>query len=393
MFELPECVTYCKRCVMSNQKPNTSVEYKNVSANRKTIGFDENGLCAACAYADVKEVIDWNRREEKLIALLDRYRRNDGRYDVVVPASGGKDSVYAAHLLKYRYGMHPLTVTWAPHIYRDEGWRNLHRMIDSGLDNILFTPNGKVHRHLTRLAFENLLHPFQPFVFGQKNIGPKISIQYDIPLVMYGESNIEYGDPNNSDDEVMSDDYFVQELDRSAIYLGGVSVQDLICQHGLTINDLMPYLPVSPQSMGPTKTSVRYLGHYVKWDPQECYYYAVEHCGFEAAEERNEGTYSKYTELDDKLVPLNFYCMYIKFGIGRAMYDAAQEIRNNKITRDEGVALVRKFDAEFPTRWLGEVLEYMGLTKDQFDTTIDSFRPPHLWEKVDGEWIFKQPIA
>lgn len=392
MCSLPEKVVYCRRCVMSNQKPNTSIEYRNASAERSTIGFGEDGICAACRYANIKEKIDWKAREDKLLTLLDKYRRNDGRYDVVVPASGGKDSFYAAHLLKFRYGMHPLTVTWAPHIYREEGWRNLHRMIDAGMDNILFTPNGKVHRLLTRLAFINQLHPFQPFVFGQKNIGPRISIQYDIPLVMYGESNVEYGDPDDSDDEVMSEDRFVLPLNLEEIYLGGVSARRLISEHGLTQSDLSPYLPIQSHEMLKVGAAVRYLGHYVKWDPQECYYYAVEHCGFEAAEERNEGTYGKYTELDDKLVPLNFYCMHVKFGIGRAMYDAAQEIRNGKITREEGVALIRKFDGEYPARWLDEVLEYMSLSKREFEQIVDRFRPLHLWEKKGGEWIFRQPI-
>jgi len=391
MFGLPENVEYCTRCAMSNQKPNSSIEYQNTSANRDTMALDDDGICAACHYADTKGGIDWGVREEKLIALLDQYRRSDGRYDVVVPVSGGKDSIYAAHLLKYRYGMNPLTVTWAPHIYRDEGWRNLHKMIDAGFDNILYTPNGKVHRQLTKLAFVNLLHPFQPFVFGQKNVGPRISIQYDIPLVMYGESNVEYGDPVASDDDLMTEEYFSLEPELDDIYLGGVSARDLINDHGLSLNDLKPYFPIHPQELRKEETKVHYLGYYMNWDPQECYYYSVEHCGFETSEERNEGTFSKYSELDDKLIPLSFYCMHVKFGIGRAMYDAVQEVRNNKITREESVALINKFDGEYPARWLNELLEYMDITKTEFDTVVDRFRPPHLWEQVDGAWKLKQP--
>lgn len=50
-----------------------------------------------------------------------------------MPGSGGKDSFYAAHLLKYKYGMHPLTVTWAPHIYTPWGWENMQAWIHAGL--------------------------------------------------------------------------------------------------------------------------------------------------------------------------------------------------------------------------------------------------------------------
>lgn len=392
-YNLPRDVKYCKICVMSNQKPNTSIEYANVDGNRTYIDFDDEGNCAACRYDKIKKKIDWNEREKKLEDLLNKYRKNDGSFDVIVPASGGKDSVYAAHLLKYKYGMHPLTVTWAPHMYRMIGWNNLQKMIHvGGLENILYTPNGKIHRKLTRLAFDKLLHPFQPFVFGQKNLGPRMSLAFNVPLVMYGESNVEYGDPHDTDDDVMSVERFAMDHDYDKIFLGGVSVRELISEHGMTANDVSAYLPIDPDALYKAGTRVHYLGHYVNWDPQECYYYAVDKIGFEAAEERSEGTYCKYTELDDKLPPINFYTMHIKFGVGRAMYDASQEIRNKKITREEGVALVKKFDGEYPKMYFNESLEYMDMTKEEFDETCDSFRSEHLWKNENGRWILRHPI-
>ena len=84
-----------------------------------------------------------------------------------MPGSGGKDSFYASYILKYKYKMNPLTVTWAPHIYTDWGWHNFQAWIKSGFDNYLFTPNGKTQRLLTRLAIEKIFHPFQPFIMGQ----------------------------------------------------------------------------------------------------------------------------------------------------------------------------------------------------------------------------------
>ena len=49
-----------------------------------------------------------------------------------------------------------------------------------------------------------------------------------------------------------------------------------------------------------------------------------------------------------------YYTTLIKFGIGRATYDASQEIRNDKITREEGVSLVHKYDQEFPNKYFKE---------------------------------------
>ena len=139
-------------------------------------------MCDACRFNIIKErKIDWKNREDQLVATLDKYRRNDGGYYVVVPGSGGKDSAFTSHVLKYRYGMNPLTVTWAPHLYTDIGFKNFEAWTHvGGHDNLLFTPNGKLHRLLTRLAFKNLLHPFQPFIVGQRIIGPAMAARYDV---------------------------------------------------------------------------------------------------------------------------------------------------------------------------------------------------------------------
>ena len=118
MYGLPETVKFCKLCVNSNQKPNTVVEFKNSDNQKKGTQIDENNICNACNYHEMKKKIDWQKREEKLLEVLDIYRGKN-EYDCVVPGSGGKDSGYAAHILKYKYGMNPLTVTWSPHLYTD----------------------------------------------------------------------------------------------------------------------------------------------------------------------------------------------------------------------------------------------------------------------------------
>ena len=137
---------------------------------------------------------------------------------------------------------------------------------------------------------------------------------------------------------------------------------------------------------------MHYLGYYIKWDPQENYYYAVENTGFTANEERTEGSYSKYSSIDDKMDTLHYLTSYIKFGLGRATYDAAQEIRNGKITREEGIALVHKYDAEIPRKYLKEMLEYLDLSEDDFWNVIDSFRPKHLWTKINNNWVLKNLV-
>jgi hypothetical protein len=149
---------------------------------------------------------------------------------------------------------------------------------------------------------------------------------------------------------------------------------------------------VDPYRLERVKTEVHYLGYYLRWHPLETYYYAVEHTDFLPNDFRTEGSYSKYSSIDDKIDWLHYYTAYIKFGIGRATYDSAQEIRNGDITRDEGIRLVRRFDGEFPEMYLADCLKYMGISRERFNEVIDRARPPHLWENRNGEWVLRHRI-
>jgi N-acetyl sugar amidotransferase len=394
-YGLPGEVKFCKKCVMSNQRPVSSIEFKHTRQSRKTtLNFDEDGVCDACRTAEQKAKIDWHKREEELLKLLDKHRSKDGSYDCLVPGSGGKDSAFQAHILKYKYGMNPLTVTWPPILYTDYGYKNWKNWIDSGFDNISFNRNGKTMKLLTKLSIENLFHPFQTFILGQKNLAPKIACKYGIPLIFYGENEAEYGNPIADNSTSLRDKSFFSYKNLDEIYLGGVSIRELKEKYNVPQNDLLSFLPVEASELEKQKIEVHYLGYYLRWTPQEVYYYAVENTGFHARPFRTQGTYSKYNSIDDKIDDLHYYTTYIKFGIGRATYDASQEIRNRHLTREDGVALVQKFDGEFPDRYFNEIMEYLGIDPEYFRNELtDRFRSPHLWGKSGaGGWQLRHTV-
>jgi hypothetical protein len=178
---------------------------------------------------------------------------------------------------------------------------------------------------------------------------------------------------------------------------------------GLEEQDLLPYLPADPAQIEKKQVEVHYLGYYQKWHPQSCYYYAVEHGGFEASPERTPGTYSKYNSIDDRIDDFHYYTTFTKFGIGRATYDAAQEIRSGVITRDEGMALVRRYDGEYPSRFAEEIFRYLSIPAkefpqaskmfespvmdgDYFMRLADTFRSPHLWKRDGGQWKLRHTV-
>jgi len=191
----------------------------------------------------------------------------------------------------------------------------------------------------------------------------------------------------------MSSDFFTT-LNKDQMYFGGVSMSKIMKEYNYTLSDFSPYIPPTLDELEKNEIEMHYLGYYLKWDPQEMFYYASENTGFRANSERTEGSYSKYSSIDDKLDAFHYYTTFIKFGLGRASYDAAQEIRNDKITRDEGVSLVRKYDQEFPNKYFSDFLNYISVSESEFWQIINKFRSKHLWEfnKSSKKWKLKHQV-
>ena len=375
-YNISNNVRYCKRCVISNQRPR--------------ITFNEEGICSACQFADRKNLeFDWEKRELELEKLCQKFRKRDGNYDVIVPSSGGKDSAYVAHLLKSKYGMNPLTVTWAPHKYTDIGFKNFENHIHEGdFDNLKITPRGLLHRKMTALSLKILGDPFLPFIFGQNNLPLQIAVRFKIPLIFYGEnSEVEYGGSMNDASQPQRD----WKNKNVKILMSGVSPENFKSQ-GIKEKDLNIYRPPSNEFLESLGLEIHYMSYYKKWAPQSNYYYCSKYTGFSPNKGRSEGTYSKYASLDDKLDGFHYYLMYIKFGIGRATSDAAHEVRDGHITREEAVALVNKYDGEFPKEHFQYFLEYCNIKEEEFNSIVDSWRPNHLWKKISGKWHLKSKV-
>ena len=222
--KLPKDVIFCKNCVVSNQRPRTT--------------FNKEGVCSACQWAYEKDhAIDWASREKELQDLCNKHRSKDGSFDVVVPGSGGKDSAFVAHQLKYKYKMNPLCVTWAPFEWTEIGSQNLQNFIHSGFTNITGQADGKLHRKMTRLAFELKGDAWEPFTYGQKAWAFHIAQKFNIKLIFYGENGeLEYGGsekyknlPKESTDE-WEYEYFkgasVDTLVKKGIEIGVLSKED-----------------------------------------------------------------------------------------------------------------------------------------------------------------------
>lgn len=374
-------VVYCKKCVMSNQRP--------------LVYFNDKGVCGQCLWAEYKRTkLDWDKREKELEELCDKHRSKDGSWDVVVPGSGGKDSSYTAHTLKKKYGMHPLSVTWASALPTQIGTENLLSFINSGFDNILISPNGEIHRKLSKLSLLEYGENFLPFSYGQIHVPIHIAVRYNIPFVMYGEnSELEYGGPlKNWDNPVVdfeSDDYVVTQFAPS----NKPTKPEMFGEKGISLSDLKLYRLPSMDEIQRVGVAEHYFSYYEDWKPEKHYQVARKYLGFKPNPVRSEGTYTNFASLDDKTDGIHYYLMFAKFGIGRATSDAAHQIRDGIITRDEGVDLVRQYDGEFPTLYLKDSLEYLDIDIDTLFRTIDKFRRPIIWKKEKNEWKLRRQVT
>ena len=410
LYNLPNKVQYCKSCAISNQRPDTCTEHNNmVDQIKSTTVFDENGVCYACNWFKKKETIDWEKREFELQKLCNKYRSRNGSYDVVVPGSGGKDSFYASHILKHKYNMNPITCTFSPHLYTRWGKDNFYNWIDTGHSNYLFTSDGKIHRFITRLALENILHPFQPWVLGHMNFPIKFAAMMKIPFMMYGDNSAEFGTAHDVDDENLTSSLYACD-NPDDIYLAGYHVKKLKKDLKLTNAELEPYTPINTKVFKEAKIKYCTISYFLKWSNQENYYYTMENSkNFQLSPERTSATYTKHQGIDDKLDDLHYYTSLIKFGLGRGLYDAANDIRNGDITREEGLKLAQKYQEEYPKRFMTELCDYLTInpnendrtknfikkpifTESYFNELCDKFRSPHIWKFEENKWKLRNPV-
>ena len=393
LYGLPKKVIFCKKTLISNQRPSSAIEFNHKkNSTKETLSIDRNRLSDTWKYSQKKKKIDYKKRENLLLKLLEKHRGKYGEFDCIVPGSGGKDSCFASHILKFKYGMNPLTVTWPPILYTKYGYKNFKNWIKFGKhQNVSAKRSERVMKILTRLSILNLLHPFQTFMLGQKIFAVKMAKKFKIPLVFFGENEAEHG--NSLADNYTSlrkkSYYTYKNLDN--IYLGGESVKNLRKKYNFKLKEIEPFLPILSNDLD-ENLEVHYLGYFLKWIPQECYYYAVENCGFRPRPFRTQGTYSKYNSIDDKIDDLHYYTTFIKFGIGRATYDVSQELRNNHLTIEEGKKLIKRYDGEFPDIYFNEIMDYLSIKKDFFFKNLNRFRSPHLWKKVNKIWKLRHTV-
>lgn len=368
-----EKIFTCKQCLTLSTRPR--------------VEFNEDGVCNACQWVEKKKSkIDWDERWRELKKICDKYRRDDGYWDVIVPYSGGKDSAYIAWKLKYELNMNPLLVTLRVPYLTEIGRKNMERLIENGFDHILISPNQKIYRKICKKGFIELGRPKFAFAMGIQTAVFKIATSFNIPFLVYGEEGEEeYGGSTSQIGKFkISRDYLVN------YYYGGHDPENIMKEY--PSEEINWWKLPSQKELDAIDMYPIHWSHFEDWDAKGHYLYLKDKYDFITPDNNQIGTFINYAQLDDKIQDLHAYMMFIKFGFGRAWSDACIGIRAGEITREEGIELVKKHDGEFPYEYLSDYLEFFDMTGEEFWNTIDSFRSPDIWEKVDDEWRLKFDI-
>ena len=364
-------ITYCSNCVYP--------------VNAVNLNFDENGVCTSCKTAQTFEEISsdyWIERKAKFEKLINQYKKdNNPNYDCLIPVSGGKDSFYQAHVIAKEYGLKPLLMTYHGNNYLPEGDRNrdlMRHVFDA--DHIVWGPSVEVLKKLNKITFKMMGDMNWQNHCGIQTAPINLAVKFDIPLIIWGETNWDISGMYSPDDFVEFSARVRHEHD-----LRGYEWYDMM-KHGLKEKDMIWAKYPSDEEILETGARGIYIGNFFKWDPNKQTELVMDKYNWEPAEKPFERTYRTMSNLDDRYENgIHDLMKFVKFGYGRASDHASKDIRTGYMSRDVGIEMVRKYDSVISSD-LYYWLDYVDMSEDEFWSIADSFRDPRVWWIEDGKW-------
>ena len=359
---------YCKKCLYPDTKPQ--------------IIFNDEGICSACVNHEKKEIIDWNEKRQEFEEILDKYKsKNKTNYDCIIPVSGGKDSHYQTYVIKKEFGLNPLVINFHPHDQTELGKRNLENLKKIGVDCIEFSPNPEVYLKLARFGLKELGDFQWPEHLGIFTIPVQMAVKFNIPLIIWGENpQLEYGQPTDVNKDTILDREWNEK--NGGYFLDKIKPKDMV-KYGFQLDELRPYIYPTDEEIRRVGVTGVFLGSYLKWDIFK-QLDIVKKIGFKESADKKEGTYDGWENLDVYFTVFHDYFKFLKYGFGRATDHASIEIRYGRITREEGLELVKKNEGKIPRQYLKQFLEFADISMDEFLEICAKFTNKKIF-KVDDQ--------
>jgi len=370
---------YCNNCLMPDTRPH--------------IIFDEDGICQACKNYEIQKTVDWNSRLDELRALCDKYRRTDGYYDCLIAVSGQKDSTYLTHMMKERMNMNPLLVCVTdPCSHTEAGTRNLKNIIDTfNCDMFVFHLSTDLFRRVTKIGFEELGEPLRFIEAVIYTMPYKLAVSFNIPLVVWGENaSYLYG---TSTVDTHNVEKFIFAGHSSAAEKLSEQIKDFWLERGISEQEVNSVILPTTGEIERVKPYPIFMSYYSQWDDEYNSEFSKRY-GFEDLhhEYRRENCVEDYTQMDGVAYMMHIWTKYPKFGFQRATDLVCRWIRKGKITKEEGLKLIMKYDHRMDQKMLDDFNNFLGYTPRQFWGILEKFWNREIFEKVDGIWRLKNPL-
>tara|TARA_B100000035_G_C21030934_1_gene568419 strand:+ start:206 stop:1336 length:1131 start_codon:yes stop_codon:yes gene_type:complete len=361
---------WCKKCVY----PEVAVDFT----------FDDQGVCSGCLSKSDTKNIDWDKEWKDLVKLVEKYKSKDSsNYDCIIPVSGGKDSYFQTYIVKEKLKLNPLLVTYNGHNYLDIALENLKNMREIfGCDHYFFTPSRDVIIKMNRLGFKLTGDMNWHNHAGIVTVPIIVAAKFKIPLIIWGEHTLDINGKNFLSEKI---EFTKRERDES--FLRGYQIKDFIEKtEKLTRKDLQWLQYPSDEEIKEVGVRGIYLGNYLKWDGNHNFEIAKKF-GFQIPEEPFQRTYRRASNLDDRYENgVHDYLKYVKFGYGRATDHASRDIRLGKLTRKEGIEMVKKYDHVISDD-LYHWLDYVKMSEKDFWEHCDTLRDKRVWRKENDVWV------
>lgn len=370
-------MNYCKRCLYP----------ENHALN---LILDDDGVCSGCRVHEEKYQINWKDKERELEQLLSHYKaRPDTYYDCVIPVSGVGDDFFIVDLIKNKYGLNPLLVTYNTHFSTKVGIRNLARLItELDCDHMMSTVGPDTVKEITRLTLEKMGDMYWHVLAGSQTFPVQVATKLDIPLIIWGVNGWldQVGMFSHHDRIEMT------KKVRKEHALRGLDAEHLVGgSQKVSIKDLQAYTYPSDEQLEKSRVRGLYVGNYIKWDSQKQIENMIAQYGYETHEQ--DRTYNRYESIAcANNASVHDYIKYLKFGYSKVNDHVARDIRLKRITREQGLELIKRYLPLKP-KTLNRFLEWVGLKEEEFYDLIDQHRDPKVWKKDHtGAWKLKNSI-
>ena len=360
-------IQYCQICFLPSTKPD--------------LYFDNDGKCAACIAFGERKEIDWELREREFHEIIARIRStSESKWDCIVPVSGGKDST--AQVLKVlELGLNPLCVTSTTCDLSEIGRKNIENIKQLGVDYMEFSPNPRVRAALNKIGLEQVGDISWPEHVGIFTIPVRAAVQFQVPLIVWGEnSQNEYGGPASASKDSILNRRWLEEFGG----LLGLRVSDIAESYGISEANLVPYTYPSDEELKAVGVTGLFLGYFFPWDGFTNYFLSQAH-GFSSYGKVIEGSIVDYENLDNYQTGIHDYFKFLKYGFGRATDLVSISLRRGRITRNQGLELIKLHDGKYPWTYLGkplnQILQKIDMTVAEFDEICDRFTNKELFVK------------